>query len=139
MITSAVSIAPISVIKLLVSEGGAIYGTDSISQAVKAHVSNVPGRLEIVEYLLDNGASIDAYAFQDATNKSMVAINDRSTGLVLATRGNKIDMVKLLLKRGADKSLSTGMSRVAEDQTAFEIAETIGHEDVAKLLMKGLE
>jgi len=134
-----VSIAPISVIKLLVSDGEAIYGTDAIPQVVKAHVSNVPGRLEIVEYLLDNGASIDAYAFQDATNKSMVAINDRSTGLVLATRGNKIDMVKLLLKRGADKSLSTGMSRVAEDQTAFEIAETIGHEDVAKLLMKGLE
>ena len=70
----------------------------------------------------------------------MVAINGRSTGLVLATRGNKIDMVKLLLKRGADKSLSTGMSQVAEDQTAFEITETMGREDIAKLLMcKGLE
>ena len=134
MTTRAVSKAPISVIKLLVSEGGAVHGTDAVAQAVKAHVSNVPGRLEIVECLLDNGASVDAYAFQDAPNPSMVAINGRETGLILAARGNKIDMVELLLKRGADRSLSIGMSRVTEDQTALEIAEKMGHENIAKLL-----
>jgi ankyrin repeat protein len=134
MTTSAVSTAPISVIKFLISEGGAVCGTDAVAQAVKAHVSSVPGRLEIVECLLDNGASIDAYAFQDATDSSMVAINGRETGLILATRGNKIDMVELLLKRGADRSLSTGISRLTKEETALEIAEKMRHENVARLL-----
>lgn len=134
MTTSAVLRAPISVIKLLISEGGAVYGTDAVAQAVKAHVSNVPGRLEVVECLLDNGASIDAYAFQDSPDPSMVAINGRETGLILATRGNKIDMAELLLKRGADRSLSIGISRVTKDETALEIAKKMGHEKIARLL-----
>ena len=134
MTTSAVSSAPISVIKLLISAGGTVYGTDAVAQAVKAHVSNVPGRLEIVECLLDNGASIDAYAFQNAPNPSMVAINGQQTGLILATIGNKIDMVELLLARGADRSLSIGISRLTEDETALEIAEKMGYESIARLL-----
>ena len=134
MTTSAMSTAPISVVKLLISKGGAVCGTDTVAQAVKAQVSNIPGRLEIVECLLDNGASIDAYAFQYAPDPSMVAIKGRETGLILAVRGNKIDMVELLLERGADRSLRVGMSRLTKDETVLDIAEQIGYKDIIKLL-----
>lgn len=132
--TSAVSTAPLSVIKLLLAAGGTVRGTDAVAQAVKAHVSNVPGRLEVVEHLLNNGASVDAYAFQNAPNPSMVAIYGRETGLIVAARENKIDLVELLLKRGADRSIGVGSSRVSQDQTALEIAEEMDHEEIAGLL-----
>ncbi|EHK97433.1 hypothetical protein M7I_6850 [Glarea lozoyensis 74030] len=38
------------------SAGGTVQGKDAVARAVQAHVSNIPGRLEVVECLLDNGA-----------------------------------------------------------------------------------
>ena len=60
----------------------------------------------------------------------MVAIKGRETGLILAVRGKKIDMVELLLKRGADRSLRVGMSRLTKDETVLDIAEQIGYKDI---------
>jgi hypothetical protein len=100
MITRAASVAPLSIIQLLISVGGIIDGNDAVARAVLAHVSNVPGRLEVAECLLDNGADVDAYAYKYAPNQSIVWLQGRKTGLLVATRGNRKDMMELLLRRG---------------------------------------
>lgn len=81
----------------------------------------------MVQYLLDHGALIDAYAYQnDERCETLVRIEGLQNGLHRATRAGNGDIVELLLKRGADRIVRTG--RVIADQgkwdlNALEIAE----------------
>ncbi|KAG9242965.1 hypothetical protein BJ878DRAFT_481544 [Calycina marina] len=114
---------------LLVSSGGVVHGTDAVARAIKAHVSDVARRLEVVEYLLDNGAPIDAYSYQHVPDFSMMRSMDEKLGLY--SRGNKTDMVEPLLRGDAVRSLSLGISHLAKDETALEIAQKMEYEDIA--------
>jgi len=132
--TEAARSASLSVLKLLVSHGGSVVSTDAVAQAVSGHVLGFPGRLEVMEYILDNGAPIDAYrfAYSGAEAPSLIDLFGLETGLQLAARGGKTDMVELLLKRGADKTLKGGFRTKGE--TAMEIAIASGFTDIVTLL-----
>lgn len=57
----AVLSGSLDMLKLLVSLGGVIQDTDLVVQAALAYQSDPKDRLKTVQYLLDNGAPIDAY------------------------------------------------------------------------------
>lgn len=102
------------------------------------HIRGTPDRLEVVETLLDNGAPIDEYAYKNYENCVNLILNEGlENGLHRATRAGKIDMVELLLKKGADKRKRTGRAAVNRgrwDLTALNIADMKGFEDIASLL-----
>lgn len=54
------------------------------------------------------------------------------TGLQLAARGGRKEMVQLLLRRGADKTKKGGWRTKGE--TAFQIATVAGFKNIALLL-----
>ena len=136
--TLAASVAPLPVVKLLLTHGGTVTDTDAVAQAVIGHVRGTPDRLEVVEALLDNGAPIDEYAYVNYEKcQNLVLIEGLENGLHRATRAGKRDMVELLLKKGADKSKNTGRVSVNRDRwdlTALNIADMKGFEDIAGLL-----
>ena len=138
--THAASVAPLSVVKLLLTNGGAITDTDAVAQAVIGHIHGTPDRLEVVEYLLDHGAPIDVYAYNNYERcVNFIKLEGLENGLHRATRAGKIDMVDLLLKRGADRTKTTGRvtaNRARWDLTALHIAKMNSFDDIASLLSK---
>src|ERR1700753_33864 len=107
-ISDACRIAPLGIVKLLVELGAAdVRDRDVVAQAAIAHNTGVPGRLEVVEYVLELGAPIDMYANIKVGVfwTSIIAVMGLETALQHAAKAGKEDMVKLLLEKGADKSL----------------------------------
>jgi ankyrin repeat protein len=139
-ISDACRIAPLSMVRLLVELGQAdVKDKDVVAQAAIAHNDGVPGRLEVVEYILDLGAPIDMYANVKVVGSfwsSIIAVMGLETALQHATKAGKQDMVKLLVERGADKNLRAGFKRRPNEklETALEMAEERGFEDVIELL-----
>ena len=77
--------------------------------------------LEMVNELLDNGANPDTPANSPASNSFVAVVGERTleyylikdrgiTPLMVAAGQDNLDMVKLLLERGAKKTLKTGRS-----------------------------
>jgi|SRR5215469_914111 len=136
--TAAAQSSPLCVIKLLVEHGGTLTGTDVIALAAVSHNNGRPGRLEVVEYLLDNGAPINTYLFENSFDEvpSMISMYGLETALQHATRGGKKDMVELLLRRGADKDNQGRYfaSCCIKGGTALEIAEMKGFNEIIRLL-----
>jgi ankyrin repeat protein len=132
-------VAPLSVIKLLLTHGGTVTDTDAVAQGVIGHIRGRLDRLEVVEYLLDYGAPIDVYAYKNYERcQSLIKIEGLENGLHRATRAGNREMVDLLLKRGADIKYTTGRvtaSRDRWDLTALDIARTKGFDDIASLLI----
>jgi ankyrin repeat protein len=58
--TAAVIEAPLPIIKLLVEHGGQVKGTDLVAQALIGDSRGEPGRIQVIEYLLELGAPIGA-------------------------------------------------------------------------------
>lgn len=125
--------------KLLVDLGAAdVRDKDVVAQAAIAHNDGVPGRLEVVEYVLDRGAPINMYANIKVGLFwwSIVAATGLETALQHAAKAGKEDMVKLLLERGADKNLRAGFKRKPNEKlkTALEMAEEQRFDYIVKLL-----
>ena len=58
--TRAAYAAPLFLLKLLLDHGGIAAGTDIVALAAIDHNEGIPGQLEVVEYLLNAGAPINA-------------------------------------------------------------------------------
>ena len=74
--------------------------------------------LEIVQFLLNNGADVNAKS------------NYGWTALILATIYNNLEIVQLLLNKGADVS-----AKNKDGRTALILASTEGHLDIIQLLV----
>jgi ankyrin repeat protein len=137
-ITNACMSAPLDVVKLLVGSGADVTDKDVVAQAADRYNQGVAGRVEIVRYVLDLGAPINMRANTQLGPlwSSWMAVMGADTALHYAARGGKEDMVRLLLERGANKSLKTSSraSHIGEHKTALEIAEEKGFEVIADLL-----
>ena len=133
-VVEAARVASLSVLKLLLAYHGTARNSDAIARAVHGHILNVPDRLEVVECLLAAGAPIDAYQFEPLSEEviSMAQLIGMETGLQLAVRENKLDMVKLLVQRGADVMKKGGLGTRGEN--AIEIAESKGFGEIVTLL-----
>lgn len=73
------------------------------------------GRLEVVKFLIDRGADVNARA------------GDKVTPLHQAARQGQLDVVRLLLSKGADPKLKSD-----KGQTAENLAAAGGHPDVVR-------
>jgi ankyrin repeat protein len=137
-ISNACRSASVEIVKLLVSRGGDVMDKDVVAQAVEQYSQGVSGRLEVVRYVLDLGAPINMRANIQMGPfwNSWMSVMGADTALHYAARGGKEDMVRLLLERGANKSLKTSprASHIGEYKTALEIAEEKGFEVIADLL-----
>ena len=136
--TIAARRAPLSILKLLVEHGGTVLGTDAIAQAAIGHNFGSLGRLEVVDYLVENGAPIDSYAYAKEQPPNRILAIGLETALQIATRGGKKDLVELLLRKGANKNIKGGISGVpmciSNGETALEIAEMKGYDEIFRLL-----
>lgn len=135
----AVSYASLDVLKLLIEHGALIQERDLVARASFGHDDNEPGCLEVVQFLLDLGAPIDAYYAEDTTeaeNSCSAMFLGRQNALHFAIGGGKRDLVRLLVERGADTNLPTWSLMKTKGRTAspVELARMCGHEDIVSLL-----
>lgn len=92
------------------------------------------GNFKIAQLLLDNGADVnnmseleqDFAQFSDTPSWGLVA---DSTPLILACKKNRSDIVKFLIKNGADVN-----KRDASNMTPLQHALELGYHDIAELL-----
>ena len=106
-------------------------------------IASTVGHLGIVKLLLDRGAQIDLQSCKvgQQTNAKLllnhgaqVALSDSYTALMLATYYGRREVVKILLKRGAQYDL-----RNADGKTAADIAKYRRCKRILKLLLKAAE
>ncbi|MEW6560187.1 MAG: ankyrin repeat domain-containing protein [Pseudomonadota bacterium] len=107
----------LGIVKLMVDKGAEINkpGWTPLSYAATR------GHTEIVKYLLDHSAYIDA------------AAPNGSTPLMMAAYFGYDSTVKLLLEEGADPRLKNAMG-----YTALTLATNMHHKDIADMIVKAL-
>lgn len=143
----AVSYASLDIVKLLVQHGAIIQNTNLLPHVVLAYVQTqaqtqdpvFEGRLEVLRYLLNHGALINAF-YADTLNADVPSgdkiMYGQMTALHFAIAGGKKDLVQLLLERGADKGIETWSSWKTGGRTVgcVELARICGFEDIAGVL-----
>ena len=108
--------ASIKGIRLLVEHGGQVSGSDLIAQAAIGHSWGRPGRLEVIEYLLNIGADINTmaastwmpleeYSSSFDLNAYMTINAGGQTALNVAKISGDNTLAKFLLDRGADPTI----------------------------------
>ncbi|EPE26194.1 Ankyrin repeat-containing protein [Glarea lozoyensis ATCC 20868] len=135
-VTEAARSAPLDTLRILVDHGGIVVATDAVAQAVVGDVLRFPGRLEVVRYLLERGAPVDAYRFEGVGSEAvgLMGVWGMETGLQIAVRGGRGEMVRLLVGYGADGMKRGGFGTRGE--TAGEIAEGVGLREIGMLLKR---
>ena len=117
--------APLPIVQLLYAHGASLL--DVLQSAAE---SPVKGRLQVMEFLLNNGADIDAVKWKhhDESFGSFGAL-ELGTALHYAAKNGHADRVELLLRRGAKTDVldSTG-------KTALDLARAYGRDNTAALL-----
>ncbi|KAI1750317.1 hypothetical protein F4782DRAFT_548793 [Xylaria castorea] len=135
IIKQAASNASFDTIKVLVKQAGSARGGAPVARASYSHVfGSKPDRVEVARYLLDQGYSADAfYKVQKASSGD--TCEDMMIGsqnaLHFAIWSEKEDMVRLLLERGANKTLPTRSLMKTERKTLSpsELARKFGHKN----------
>ena len=118
--------------KILVEHGGQIQSTDILVSAAKGNTpsTSAAGRIEVVEYLLDCSAPIDAMEMQYHPGLfAMFTPFGLGTALYEASRKGNQDVVTLLLDRGASRDIKD-----TKGKTALDIAEEAGLLQIAAIL-----
>lgn len=123
----AVSRASFPMIKLLFSHGGTVQYGQLLQYAVKRDAAD---RLEVIDFLLARGTPINDIMYQNRlTNYYQQRAFGLGTPLHRAAEMGKLDVVELLVRRGADPLI-----RDARGKLAVERAERNGHDEIAALL-----
>lgn len=108
----------IDVLKYLIEEKGANPNICDRTRNTPLWTSSFHGKLELVQYLLENGAQID--------RPNMGG----ETPLLAASAGGKLDVVMLLVEKGADVNRSNNYQ-----QTPLSIARHFKFPEVEKYLI----
>jgi ankyrin repeat protein len=123
----AVELASFDTIKLLFDHGGTIKHGQLLHYAARRKASD---RLEVIDFLLANGAAINNIMYQNSSNSyAYCKAFGLGTPLHEAADIGAIDVVQLFLARGADPLI-----RDSSGKLALERAEYGGHTMVADLL-----
>lgn len=121
----ASQLLPLATVKLLCAHA------TSLENALQcAAESEAEGRLEIIEFLLDQGADIDAIKWKH--HQFSYECWERAwlgTALNHAVLGGFKDRVELLLRRGARIDIKNSLG-----QTPLDVARDFGHDDICDLL-----
>lgn len=123
----AVRDAHFDIIRILFDNGGSIEHGQLLHFAMKR---NLPDRIEVFEYLLNKGASVNSIMFENcAESYEQERYSGLGTPLHSAATTGHLDMVELLLRKGADPLIKNSMGRLA-----VELAECYGRSEVAARL-----
>ena len=140
----AARFAPLPIIQLLVQHGAEIKNTNLLPHATLSYISTAgdpgrPDRLEVINYLIDQGASINAF-YNDTLNADVPSgdgvFYEKMTALHFAVVGGEKELVKALLERGADSKLETWSAWKSNGKfvSSVELARICGFEDIALVL-----
>ncbi len=124
-VMSAARYAPLSIVKLIYAHGASHH--DVLQTAAE---SAAEGRLEVMEFLLDDGADINAVKWEhDHESFTSFGLLELGTALHYAAKSGYADKVELLLRRGARAEVldSTG-------KTALDLARAYGQDNTVKIL-----
>jgi ankyrin repeat protein len=114
--------ASIETVELLLKHGANIQNTNSLLRAC------VYGRIEMINLLLDYGIDVN-----EIPDNELTTDRDRKRGLGtalhIAARKNQEEVVRVLLKRGADRAMVDSL-----DKTVLDIANMSGHKAIVELL-----
>lgn len=104
LLAAVAELASIETVKMLVEDGGAtVKGSGAIVMAAEE------GKLDMVKYLLDNGAEIDEVGIEHPTDERYR--EDMGSALHKAVDGGHEEVVRFLLSNGADVSLKDPLGR----------------------------
>lgn len=129
----AVEYAAIDIIRLLLERGGSTQYGCLLHHAARRDLQD---RLEVVLYLSDRGAdkTINDVMYHDYTEAyQLQAAFGLGTPLHEAARKGNLDMVELLISRGADPHVLDSLQR-----TPLQCAESAQHVRVVELLKKAV-
>jgi len=123
----AVFSAPLAIFERLLERGGNIYRGQLLHYVA---YRNTGDEIELVRRLLDFGLPIDAIKYEDdLPSYKERAMFGLGTALHRAAEFGKVDLVKYLLERGADRTI-----RDTKGKTALYWAEHRGHTEIIELL-----
>lgn len=110
----------LAAVKKVVEKKGNVDKRDIAGQTPLMYAAE-GGSLEVVKYLVDQGADVNA----------MSGNKGRGTALIYATAANRVEIVKYLLEKGANVNLTTPYHK----ETALVWAVAIGSKDLVKILV----
>ena len=109
---------PLPIVKLLMEHSRTGEGADLVAQATLGDSWGQGGRMPVIEYLLDQGAGIDAVAASTWNCEKRLQMEEQfstahyyqvadggQTALHIAQRAENKELVEFLLSRGADPSI----------------------------------
>ncbi|MGB6064674.1 MAG: ankyrin repeat domain-containing protein [Desulfomonilaceae bacterium] len=105
------------VVQFVVAKGVDVNAKGKYEQTTALILASKKGRIEIVMFLLDKGADVNA------TDRN------RETALRSAVAGSHTELIKILLKRGANPNVQSHFS------TSLELAAMKGSTGIVKLLL----
>ncbi|TLD11926.1 hypothetical protein PspLS_11340 [Pyricularia sp. CBS 133598] len=114
--------SPVESVRLLLQRGAEVKET----AAMVAAADN--GRVDVLDLLIEYGLGVN-YIPNDWLHDNMAGQDDWGAPLHVAAARGHVEVVKALLKRGADKELRNGVGR-----TPRQTAELFGHRDCMSLL-----
>ena len=138
-------------VKAEIDSGKDVNSKDIAGQTALMYASE-QGRLEVVKYLVENGADVNAQSgkqgrgtaliYASATNRTIVMeylleqgadINATTTfnetALIWATAQGHVKAVNLLLKKKADTKIKN-----KKEKTALDVAEDLNREEIERML-----
>lgn len=125
----AVQIAPFPVIELLFAHGGSIERGQLLHHAIWRQQDD---RMEVVKYLLEKGANVNAVMFRNDywsyLQREMLALG---TPLHYAAKQGDVDLIQLFLDRGADASMLNTAGKLPHEE-----AQRANHIEAAELLLR---
>ena len=120
----AIRDAPFENIQILFDHGGSIEHGQLLHFAA---IRDLPDRVEVLNYLLDKGALINSIMYENSADSyEQEKLSGLGTPLHSAATTGHLDMVNILLSRGADPSIKNSWGRLAVEE-----AEYYGRSEVA--------
>lgn len=121
ILAAVAELVSIPIAALLVSHGAQVTGSGAIVVAAEE------GKLQMVEYLLENGANIDEIGIEHPSDERYR--EDMGSALHRAVHGGHEEVVRFLLEKGANVNLKDVMGR-----TPLGLAQVRNYQELASLL-----
>ena len=113
----AVRDAPFENIRILFDHGGSIEHGQLLHFAV---VRGLPDRIEVLDYLLDKGASINSLMYENSADSyEQERLSGLGTPLHSAAAMGRLDMVDILLLRGANPRIENSLGKLAIEEAEY--------------------
>lgn len=113
----AVRDAPFETIRILFDHGGSIEHGQLLQSAA---IRDLPDRVDVLSYLLDKGAPIDSVMYENSPDSyEQERFSGLGSALHSAAATGRLDMVNLLLSRGADPSIKNSRGKLAIEEAEY--------------------